>query len=47
MIDSKTGKEYAMKKFNMFILRKKVKMSAKSGGQSIYVFYISQIYITS
>lgn len=34
MQDVKSGKFYAMKKFNMFILKKKVKMSAKVGGQS-------------
>lgn len=35
MTDIKTGKQLAMKKYNMFILRKKVKMGAKVGGQCI------------
>jgi len=35
MTDTKTGKQLAMKKYNMFILRKKVKMGAKVGGQCI------------
>lgn len=35
MTDIKTGKQYAMKKYNMFILKKKFKMGSKLGGQGI------------
>jgi hypothetical protein len=34
MIDVETGIPYAMKKYNLFILRKKIKMGAKVAGQS-------------
>ena len=34
MIDVETGIAYAMKKYNLFILRKKIKMGAKVAGQS-------------
>lgn len=34
MRDIKTGKHYAMKKYNMFILKKKIRMSAKSANKS-------------
>lgn len=33
MTNIKTGKQFAMKKYNMFILKKKVRMGAKVGGQ--------------
>lgn len=34
MRDIKTDKHYAMKKYNMFILKKKIRMSAKSANKS-------------
>ena len=34
MRNIKDNKEYAMKKYNLFILRKKIKMGAKVNGQS-------------
>lgn len=35
MKNIQNGKQYAMKKYNMFILKKKIKMGAKVGGQGI------------
>lgn len=37
MIDINTNIPYAMKKYNMFILKKKIKMGSKSNGQSINI----------
>lgn len=36
MIDTRDEKAYAMKKYNMFILRKKIKMGSRLNGQSRY-----------
>lgn len=34
MRNIKTGKHYAMKKYNMFILKKKVRMTGKTNNKS-------------
>ena len=47
-VKDKNSTHYAMKKYNLFILKKKIKMGSKTNGQSIifYIFY-SEIFNTS
>lgn len=45
-VKDKNSTHYAMKKYNLFILKKKIKMGSKTNGQSIIFIYFIAKYST-